>query len=422
MRTNLKNIDRRLLTILLIVFVGMVGASMILPILPLYAQSEFGLPPQAITLLSASFFAAQFLAGPPLGRLSDKHGRVPILIISQIGTALSFVMLALAGSAFMLFAARILDGITGGNIIVAQAYITDITPQERRTEALGMIFAMFGISFFVGPALGGVLSAAFGPRVPYVIAALAATFTVILTWFTLNESVSAEQRQANRRRSQVKSSPGEIWHNTPLLIVLLAAFIGQFGLGLLASTFALFGKAVLFADSSQAGVSFGVGMLLTVVGLGQLVTQLVLLRPLLARFGDARLVVVGALIRALSFVILALVMSPWLGAIGSALFAVGMGLIMPPLQSLATKSVDDSLRGGVLGLYQSVSGLGTIISTAIAGILFAITPQTPYWLGAILSLVVVLPAIVLVQKFQPSPIPLPDQVAEPNPKSGQGPH
>jgi DHA1 family tetracycline resistance protein-like MFS transporter len=121
--------DRRLITILLIVLVQMLGAAMILPILPLFAQREFALSPQVIALLSTSYFAAQFLAGPYLGRLSDKYGRVPILIFSQIGTVISFVMLALAPSAAFLFLARILDGITGGNIIVAQAYITDITPR-----------------------------------------------------------------------------------------------------------------------------------------------------------------------------------------------------------------------------------------------------------------------------------------------------
>ena len=166
-------IDRRLATILLIVFVQMLGAAMIFPILPLYAKREFGLSDQVIPLLNTSFFVAQFLAGPYLGRLSDRYGRVPVLIISQIGTVISFVMLAFAPNMAMLFVARLLDGITGGNIIVAQAYITDITPRERRTEALGYVFAVFGLGFIFGPAVGTLLATVFGPRVPYLIAALA---------------------------------------------------------------------------------------------------------------------------------------------------------------------------------------------------------------------------------------------------------
>ena len=159
---RIRQIDKRLLTILLIVFVQMLGAAMILPILPLYAKSEFNMTPQVITLLNTAFFGAQFVAGPYLGRLSDKHGRVPVLILSQIGTAVSFFMLAFAPNVAVLFLARILDGITGGNIIVAQAYITDVTPRERRTEALGYVFAIFGLGFIFGPILGGTLAAAFG--------------------------------------------------------------------------------------------------------------------------------------------------------------------------------------------------------------------------------------------------------------------
>jgi len=195
---KLRRVDRRLVTILLIVFVQMLGAAMILPILPLYAQREFNMSPQIITLLVTAFFAAQFIAGPYLGRLSDKYGRVPVLILSQIGTAVSFFMLALAPGVAFLFLARILDGITGGNIIVAQAYITDITPRERRTESLGYVLAVFGLGFIFGPALGGTLSAAFGPRVPYVIAGFAAVLVVLLTWLTLDETLTPEQRAANR--------------------------------------------------------------------------------------------------------------------------------------------------------------------------------------------------------------------------------
>ena len=159
---RIRQIDKRLLTILLIVFVQMLGAAMILPILPLYAKSEFNMTPQVITLLNTAFFGAQFVAGPYLGRLSDKHGRVPVLILSQIGTAVSFFMLAFAPNVAVLFLARILDGITGGNIIVAQAYITDITPREKLTGALGYTFAIFGLGFIFGPILVGSLAAAFG--------------------------------------------------------------------------------------------------------------------------------------------------------------------------------------------------------------------------------------------------------------------
>jgi len=390
--------DRRLLTVLLIVFVQMLGSAMIMPILPLYAQREFGMSPQTITLLATSFFAAQFVAGPYLGRLSDKHGRLPILIISQVGTAVSFLMLALAPSVTFLYVARILDGITGGNIIVAQAYITDITPREKRTQSLGYIFAVFGLGFIFGPALGGILSAAFGPRIPYIIAAIAATIVVLLTWFTLDETLTTEQREANRRFNKQSIGLAAITRNGSLLLILLIAFVGQFGMGLLQSTFALFGEAVLFAGYSENMVSLGIGVLLTLVGVGQFLTQAVLLPRAIKRYDEAWLLVMGLVLRTIGLFIFAALATPLLGGVAALFFAMGVGLMMPPLQSLATMTVADELRGGVLGVYQSTISLSTIVSTAVAGTIFALHPTSPYWTGAISSLVVIAPAFVLVRR------------------------
>ncbi|MEZ4865106.1 MAG: MFS transporter [Caldilineaceae bacterium] len=395
---RLKNVDRRLITILLIVFVGIVGAALILPILPLYAQRQYHMTPSVITLLNSSFFAAQFIAGPYLGRLSDRIGRLPVLIVSQIGTALSFVMLAFAPSVAWLFAARVLDGITGGNIIVAQAYVTDITPREQRTQALGYIFAVFGLGFIIGPALGGMLSAAYGARTPYLIAAVAAVLTVVLTWLTLDETLTPEQRMASRAVRRGALSLAEILGNYPLLLILGLAFFGQFAFGLFQSTFALYGEAVLFQGYNPDSVSLGVGLLLAAVGVGQLFTQTLLLRPLLRRYGDAWLVVIGTTSRMIGMFIFAVITTPWLGAFGSIFFAVGMGLLMPPLQSLATSAVDDTMRGGVLGIYQSTTNLAVIISTAIAGVLFAWHPTLPYWLSGLLSLLLIIPALWLVRR------------------------
>ncbi|MYC93775.1 MAG: MFS transporter [Caldilineaceae bacterium SB0661_bin_32] len=290
-------IDSRLLTILLVVFVQMLGASLIFPVLPLYAQREFHLSAELITLLASSFFAAQFLSGPYVGRLSDNYGRIPVLIVSQIGTVISFVILAFAPSFGWLFFARVLDGITGGNIIVAQAYITDITPRERRTESLGYILAAFGLGFMFGPALGGALAAAYGPSVPFLVAAVAAGAVVLFTWYALDETLSAEERRRARARRAGSLSVGSLLGGAPwalpLLAILLIAFLGQFALGLLQSTFALFGEAVLFKGESREITDVGIGLLLSVVGVSQLFTQTYLLRRLARRFDEGQLVVDG---------------------------------------------------------------------------------------------------------------------------------
>ncbi|VAW43070.1 Uncharacterized MFS-type transporter [hydrothermal vent metagenome] len=386
------------MTILLIVFVQMLGASMSFPILLLFAQREFHIQPEISALLMSSFFAAQFLAGPFIGRLSDKYGRVPILIISQIGTVISFIMIGAAPNIAIMFIARVLDGITGGNIIVAQAYITDITPPEKRTESLGYIFAAFGLGFIFGPVLGGGLSAAFGPRVPFYMAAAIAAVTVILSWRILTESLTPEQRIKNRTSRTAGFKISEILTNGSLLTILLIVFIGQFAMGLLQVTFSLFGDAVLFADYSERIVDLGIGLLLTVVGIAQFFTQTVLLRRALARFGEVTLVIMGGLLRAVGMLFYAIAVGPWLGIPGSIFFAMGMGLMMPSLQSLSTRTVPDEVRGGVLGLYQSTVSLATIFSTALGGIIFAQNPRNPYWLGMGLSIFAVIPAYLFLKR------------------------
>jgi DHA1 family tetracycline resistance protein-like MFS transporter len=385
---NLKQLDQRIVTIFFIVFVQILGASLVLPILPLYAQNKFDLSPQAITLLVSSFFAAQFVAGPFLGRLSDRYGRLPVLIVSQIGTAISFLMLGIADSVWMLYAARIFDGITGGNIIVAQAYVTDITPREKRAESLGIIFAAFGLGFIFGPALGGLLSAAFGAQVPFILAALAALALVFITYRTLDETLTPEERARRQRDQRPGVKLSAVFSSRPLLMVLLMGFVGQFALGMLQATFALYGEAVLFTQFAPGATAIGIGLLLSVVGVTQAVTQLLLLRRLLARYSQTLLIMAGLIIRGLGLVIFAAVTSPYLGAFGSIFFALGTGIMMPPLQALATESADDSLRGGVLGIFQSVTSLSTIISTGVAGLIFALSPTLPYWIGAGMTLLI----------------------------------
>ena len=395
------NIDRRLLTILLIVFVQMLGASMVFPILPLYTQEEFGMSPLAITLLISSFFAAQFVAGPTIGRLSDKYGRVPVLIISQIGTTISFLILVVANDVPTLFAARILDGITGGNIIVAQAYVTDIAPKEKRTAWLGFIFAAFGSGFIFGPAVGGILAASFGPLLPFVMAAIAAGATVVLTWITLDETLSPEQRAANRVKGKASLGPRHVLGNFPLLLILGIAFFGQFALGILQSTFALFGEAVIFQGYSEGATTLGIGLLISAIGVSQLITQTALLPRLVGRYNDALLVIIGGILRTIGMLVFAMAVGPGLAVIAMLIFPVGLGITMPALQTLTTNAVADEVRGGALGLYQSVVNMATIISTALAGALFSITYATPYWVGGILSALVLIPTFYLWQQYSP---------------------
>jgi DHA1 family tetracycline resistance protein-like MFS transporter len=396
MRDRLSQADPRLMTILMIVFVQFVGASMALPILPLLAKREFDLTPETITPLLSSFFAAQFLAGPFIGWLSDRYGRVPVLILSQVGTVVSFLMLVFAQSIPMLYASRILDGVTGGNVVVAQAYITDITPRERRTQALGMLFAAFGVGFIIGPAVGGILSSFFGPRIPFLFASIAAAWVVWLTIRNLNETLTPEQRAMNRTSGKVGLSPVTVLSNLPMMTILIIGFIVQMGLGMLQATFSLFGENVLFVGYSQRVTDLGIGLLLSTVGVGQVITQLFLLRRMVERFGEGWLVVFGNITRVISLSLLATVVMPLWGAPPLLLFAIGSGLLVPSLQTMLTYTVDDRYRGSALGLFQSVASFATIFSTFYGGRIFAQDPRLPFIIGAGLNFAVILPTLWLV--------------------------
>ena len=151
------------------VFIDLVGFGIVIPVLPFYAQgTAFNATPRTVGILFASYSVMQLIFSPILGNLSDKYGRRPVLLVSIIGTGIGFLILGLAKTITMLFIGRILDGITGGNISTAQAYMADITSAENRAKAMGMIGAAFGVGFIIGPAMGGMVSHAFGVRAPTI--------------------------------------------------------------------------------------------------------------------------------------------------------------------------------------------------------------------------------------------------------------
>jgi len=190
----------------------------------------------------------------------------------------------------------------------------------------------------------------------------------------------------------------QIARNSSLVLILLIAFVGQSALGLLQATFALFGQAVLFAGYSERLISLGIGLMLTIVGIGQVMAQAAVLPRALKHFDEAWLVVIGLVIRTIGLFGFALFATPLVGAAAALFFALGVGLMMPPLQSLSTTTVADELRGGVLGVYQSTVSLATIISSAIAGTIFMLDPTWPYLIGGLLSFAVLPLALYLVKR------------------------
>jgi DHA1 family tetracycline resistance protein-like MFS transporter len=406
---------RRLMPILLVIFTNILGAGVILPILPLYAEGAFGGTIFQVTLLSTAYFGAQFLAAPYLGRLSDRIGRRPVLLISQLGTVLAFVLfifagplglyldrvltwLPLSGGMVMLYVARILDGLTGGNITTAQAYVSDVTDEEERAHGLGLLQGAFGVGFMFGPAFGGFL-AKYGPTVPFIGAAIITSFTFILTFFILRETVSESDRSQPGRSQPLGIPLLVLLKQRSVSILLAVTFFSTLAFSALPATFALYAERVLFSDTTPADkVQLGIGLMLTLNGLLTVVTQVGLLQPLIQRFGEKKLLVIGDLSLFIAMLGVGLAVSPVLAAFAFAPYAFGQGVTQPSLQSLMTRHGARGTGGRLLGYYQATRSLALIFGPVWSGFAFAqISPRSVFLGGAGLMVIATILAVYLLR-------------------------
>lgn len=405
---------RRLFPILLIIFTNILGAGVIMPILPLYAEGQFGGTVLQVTLLATAFFGAQFVAAPALGRLSDRHGRRPVLILSQVGTVAAFMLfifagpiggwletlglpLPVTGGMFMLYVARILDGITGGNITTAQAYVSDITSTQHRAHGLGLLQGAFGAGFVFGPALGGILGN-YGPVLPFIGATIITTGTLLLTTFTLKESLPPGERTVDGARRQ-GGIPLHMLIDEPTLLNLLGiGFVATLAFSALPATFALYADRVLYADAAyHDNVQLYVGLMLAFEGFTTAITQVAVIGPLVERLGEQRLLLVGATSLMVGMFGIAPSGSPVLVTLLLALFAFGQGVIQPGIQALVTRFGSKQMGGRLLGLYQSARSLSLIVGPVWAGYAFEmISPQAVFVVGGGLAFVALLLAGLLL--------------------------
>lgn len=409
---------RRIIPIFVIVFTNILGSGVILPILPLVAEGQFGATALQATTLAAVFFAAQFVAAPWLGRLSDRYGRRPVLIVSQIGTVLSFIMFSLAGplgrmldgtglemsisgGLIILYLARLLDGITGGNITTAQAYITDISTEETRAQALGTISAAFGMGFIFGPAFGGFLSGV-SLVAPFIGAAIITSGSVLLTTFMLKESLPPEER-ATTESAKNEIPLRQYLRNQTILLLFLITAVTTLAFAALQSTFALYAERVVFPETNSQLVARNVGLMLTVIGIVTVITQAALIKPLVQRFGERRLILLGQASLMLAFGALALLSNPWIIAVFTIPVAFGQGINQPSLQSLITRFGNAQTHGRLLGLYQSSRSLALIVGPIWAGFVFqAISPRAPFAIAVPLLLIGFILGLLLQRHEFPS--------------------
>ncbi|MGA9225738.1 MAG: MFS transporter [Mesobacillus sp.] len=378
------NTKKALPILFLVMFLVMVGFGIIIPVMPFYAE-EIGASPTQLGLLMAVYSLMQLLFAPMWGRVSDRIGRKPVIMIGIIGLSLSFFLMALSTELWMLFAARIIGGLlSSANMPTVMAYVADITSEEDRGKGMGIIGASVGLGFIFGPAIGGIFSQS-SLNMPFYLAGATSLITFLLVTFVLKESLSIEERnsQAKERTSLLKA------FNGPVSVLFVLQLFVSLSLSGLEATFAYFAAEKAGLGSVQLGYIF------MIMGLAGAIVQGGLVGRMTKKLGEGTVIQLGILISAVGFALILLIKGFGTAALFLTIFGVGNGLIRPSVSSLLTKK-STAGHGSTTGLLSSFDSLGRIIGPPLGGWLFSIAIGMPYISGIILSGI----ALVLYQIYQ----------------------
>ncbi len=423
---------RALLTIFLVVFIDLMGFGIVMPNLQLYGH-DFGISNYFyLTLIGATYSFFQFLFAPLLGKWSDRIGRRPVMLVSQAGTLVGFLMLFYAHfyehsavGISLLFASRILDGVSGGNISTASAYIADVTKPENRARGFGMIGAAFGIGFVFGPLIGGITAKFLGlSYVPLIAAAFSLT-ALLSTYFYLPESLNPETKPSDLRRYSLMT----LWRVTTRPVIgplILIFFVNGFAFAGMEQTLSLLIQMRLYPTDKTAGMSFqqladyvrfqdksasfATGLLFFFIGIILAAIQGGMIHRLTRKFGERLLVISGPVLIAIGLVIIGIPVDwPWRWTgfgVGCAFLAVGSSIFNPSLQSLISRHAGSSEQGEVLGANQGMASLARAAGPVLAGVLFQyLSPASPYYVSAAMCVVVSVWAVTLRRQLTPPAVP-----------------
>lgn len=387
----------------LIVLTDLVGFGIIIPLLPFYAE-RFNASPDVIGVLMATYSLTQLFAAPLIGRLSDRVGRRPVLLVGLVGSVCCYTLMGLADSLWVLFLARALGGVMAGNVGAAFAYVADVTTPENRAKGMGMMGAAFGLGFILGPAIGGVMAGAdvahANFHLPAFTAAGLSALALVMGLGALKESLSPEIRAriAAQPRASFLRHLADAMSRPVLPVLILITFLSTFVFAGMEATFALWSERQFGWGPQQNGYLFAFVGLIGVAIQGGLVGRLA------RRLGEARLIVIGGAALALGMALLpAATALPGL-LLTMVLMAGGFSLINPALNSLTSQHMGEEERGGLMGLSRSAATFGRVAGPAWAGLLFAhLGRDWPYLAGAAVMLAVV----ALAARLRSCPAPGP---------------
>ena len=384
-----------MLPLFLIVFIDLVGFGIIIPLLPFYGE-HFSATPFGVGLIMATYSLTQFVAAPFWGRLSDRVGRRPVLLVTLAGSALSYLWLGYAETLWMLVAARAIGGAMAGNIGTAFAYVADVTTPENRARGMGAIGAAFGLGFILGPAIGGVLAGADPLNADYRTPALAAAalsgVALLMTFAILKESLAPEVRA--RMAAAPAQSRWALFRDAltkpQVALALLVSFLATLVFAGMETTFAMWSRRAHGWGPEQNGYLFAfVGLLGAIVQGGAI-------GALAKRFGEPALIIAGSAALAAGMVMVPL--APGLAGLLVAMAVIGFGfsILSPSLNSQISRQVGATEQGGVMGVARSTTTMARVVGPAWAGMIFSVMGKDwPFFAGAAVMLGVVVLAVGL---------------------------
>jgi DHA1 family tetracycline resistance protein-like MFS transporter len=377
----------RLIPIFIVVFVDILGFSIILPLLAFYT-GKINAADALVGPLTAAYPICQFIAAPILGNLSDTYGRRPVLLYSQFGSLLGFILLGLAmhlpNPLAWLFVARMIDGMSGGNLTVAQAYISDITEPSERAKTFGMIIGVsFGLGFTIGPGLGAIISSRFGYDITAYLAAFFSLSSIIATFFLLPET-QHHRDEARLRGLAMYTRVVDYLRIVELRPLLAVFFFMSLPFAMYTTMFALYAKNQLSFDIKHAGY------FLALVGLLGVVWQGGMIGPIVKRFGEYKSLMIGLIASAAGMYYVTAVDVWWKLIFVAILFSFGHSVSRPSLTSLISQAAPPDQRGGVFGAMTSVESTTRIIGPLLGGWIITTQPKWVGWVGGALFTVAAL--------------------------------